>query len=131
MTTQQHETVNPLSLAAIAANAADSKKALGLKVLDVGNISSISDYFVFCTADNPVQIKAIANAIEEAMNQIGHSPIGKEKDQVGKWNVLDYGDIVVHIMHPQMSEYYGLEKFWNHATPIAREKWEQSLQLAS
>lgn len=110
-------------LAVIAANAAESKKALDTLVLETEKVSTIADYFVITTGETQAQIRAITEAILEAMRQAGIRPLKDERDKAGKWHLLDFGELVVHIMRKQERQFYQLENFWNHATFIAREDW--------
>ncbi len=118
-------------LASCAANAAESKKSVETRVMEVGKISSIADYFVFCVGESPAQLKAIATEVMHNLEEMGYEPIGQERDRVGQWFLIDYGEIVVHVMHPKMREFYNLETFWSHATPIVRDKWEHKIQKAA
>ncbi len=121
---------SPFDMASCAANAAESKKSVDTRVLEVGQISSISDYFVFCVGESPAQLKAITNEVIHKLDEMGCQPIGQERDAVGQWILIDYGDIVVHVMHPTTREFYNIEKFWNHASPVPRAKWELEIQKA-
>ena len=129
MTTHPYPT--PFEMAALVANAAESKKASNVNVLEVGKISSVSDYFVLCNGESPVQIKAIAEAIADTLEKFGQRPLGQERDRVGRWFLMDYGEVVVHIMHPQAREFYRLEDFWNHALPVERAQWLKEHRQAS
>lgn len=132
MTQAQRHTVEPFELAALAANLAESKKAVETLVLDTGKVSYLADYFVICSGDSPAQIRTIADTIEKAFRQLGQERIGFEKDQSYRWCLLDYGDIVIHVMHRQERQFYQLENFWNHANTISTEKWRDNhLQEAS
>ncbi len=129
--TNNHSSRTPFEFAACAANAAEAKKSAHTQILEVGKISSISDYFVFCIGESTTQIKAIATEIIEKLRDMGLDPIGQERDHTGQWILIDYGDIVVHVMHPKAREFYNLENFWSHATPIPQEKWEHQIQKAA
>lgn len=125
------KTLSPFDLAAIAANVAESKKASDVVMLETGKVSYLADYFVICSADSTVQIKAIADAIEHEMEKLGQQPVGRERDKSNKWHLLDYGDIVIHIMSRQDRQYYQLEQFWNHANLVDRTNWLQEARQAS
>lgn len=116
----------------LAANLAESKKSVDTLVLDTGKVSYLADYFVICSGESPAQIRTIADTIEKAFRQRGVERIGSESDNSCRWCLLDYGDIVVHVMHRQEREFYQLENFWNHANVVAPEQWlNQQLQEAS
>ena len=102
--------------AVIAARAADSKKATDIIVQFVGEIISVTDYFVIVTAANSRQVGAIIDAIEEAERlQAGIKPLHREETRDGSWELLDYGSVVVQVFQPETREYYRLEALWNDA----------------
>lgn len=132
MTHSPQENISAFELAVLAANLAESKKATNTLVLDTGKVSYLADYFVVCTGDNPAQIRTIADEIDKAFRKRGQVRIGTEMDKSYKWCLLDYGDVVVHIMHRQEREFYQLEHFWSHANAIDPDKWlNTGLQEAS
>ena len=93
----------------------DEKKGEAVKVLDLREVSAVSDYFVLCTAANARQAKAIGDAIHEALKGERVLPLSIEGQQPGTWILMDYLDVVVHIFQPQAREYYALETFWGDA----------------
>ena len=132
MTQSQKQHIEPFELAALAANLAESKKALDTLVLDTGKVSYLADYFVICSGESPAQIRTITDTIEKAFKRRGLERIGSESDQSSRWCLLDYGDVVIHVMHRNERQYYQLEKFWSHANVVAQEQWlDQGLQEAS
>jgi ribosome-associated protein len=62
---------------------------------------------------------------------MGIAPLGEEKDGNKRWNLLDYGDVVIHVMHPQERQFYQLEQFWNHANVVSQALWQQDARKAS
>ncbi len=101
-------------IALLAANAADEKKATDVLVLDVAEKLVITSYFVVATAANDRLARAIAEDVETALREKAHmKPIGREGEREGKWILLDFGDIVVHIFQPEEREFYRLEKLWS------------------
>ena len=94
---------------------ADDKKAENIVALDVSNITSLSEYFVVCSASNLIQVKAIADNIKE---NISENPWKTEGYENGKWIILDYVDIVVHIFFEEMRSYYDLERIWFDAKVV-------------
>jgi ribosome-associated protein len=132
LTQSQKQHIEPFELAALAANLAESKKALDTLVLDTGKVSYLADYFVICSGESPAQIRTITDTIEKAFKRRGLERIGSESDQSSRWCLLDYGDVVIHVMHRNERQYYQLEKFWSHANVVAQEQWlDQGLQEAS
>jgi ribosome-associated protein len=98
-----------------AAELAIDKKARDTVILELKDLSSIADYFVICSGENPAQIKAIAEAIDEYFSKKKIFPIGREGLTFARWVLIDYGDIVIHIFNDETRAYYALEKFWMDA----------------
>lgn len=132
MTQTPQENISAFDLAVLAANLAESKKASETLVLDTGKVSYLADYFVICSGDSPAQIRTIADEIDKAFRKRGQVRIGTELDKTYKWCLLDYGDVVIHVMHRNERQFYQLENFWSHANVVAPEKWvDIQLQEAS
>lgn len=93
----------------------EDKKAEDIVVLDLRDVSAISDYFVFCTAGNARQAQAVGDAIHESLKAERVFPLSIEGEQPGTWILMDYVDVVVHVFQPQAREYYALETFWGDA----------------
>lgn len=107
---------SPDELARLAAMAADDKKAKQVVVLDIRSISPFSDYFVICHGSSTPQVKAIVDNVEKQLQeQFGLQPNHREGLENGRWVLLDYGDIVVHVFHEQEREFYNLERLWGDA----------------
>ena len=107
---------DPREMAIIAARAADSKKATDIVVQHVGEIISVTEYFVIVTAANSRQVSAIVDEIEEQERTLAHvKPLHREETRDGSWELLDYGGIVVHVFQPETREFYRLEALWNDA----------------
>ncbi|MBX2861687.1 MAG: ribosome silencing factor [Vampirovibrio sp.] len=132
MTLQQLQTdLTPFEIATLAANTAESKKAIDTKVMETGKISSLSDYFVVCSADSKTQVKAVTDAILEKLEKQGQRPEHYERDENGLWFLLDYGDTVIHVMNGNARQFYQLEKYWSHANIVDRDVWYQEERQAS
>jgi ribosome-associated protein len=101
-----------LELATAAAAAAEDKLATDVVALDVSEQLVITDVFLLASAPNDRQVKAIVDAIEESLLQIGAKPVRREGTREGRWVLLDYVDIVVHVQHAEEREYYSLERLW-------------------
>ena len=122
--------VTPREMAIIAARAADKKKATDIVVQEVGDIISVTDYFVIVTAANSRQVSAIIDEIEEAERTQGNvKPLHREETRDGSWELLDYGSVVVHVFQPETREYYRLEALWNDA-PIMNLAEEAGIEDA-
>lgn len=101
-----------------AVQAAQSKKAEEIVILDIHAVSSFSDRFVICTGNNPRQVQAISDAIEMALKAEGVRPIGIEGYNAAEWILMDYGDFVIHIFVPETRKFYDLERLWKNAPRI-------------
>jgi ribosome-associated protein len=102
----------------IAADAAESKKAADIRVLDLTGITSFTDYFVICTGANTRQVQAIADEVTLRLKQQGELPISVEGYDQAEWVLADYGDFLVHIFSPKSREYYDLERLWRSAKTV-------------
>lgn len=101
------------------AQAADDRKGVDICLLNVVDVSYLADYFVVVTGFSNVQVRAIANSIEEKVEQQWHRlPLRVEGQMEGSWILMDYGDVIVHIFLPKEREFYGLEAFWGHAEQV-------------
>lgn len=105
-----------LELAQLAMSAAGDKKAEDIVALDVSQLLVVTEYFVIATGRTNIQVRAIADEVEEQLRAIGgEKPIGREGAGEDKWVLLDYGDLVVHVFQPEEREFYRLEKLWADA----------------
>lgn len=95
--------------------AAGEQKALDLVTLDLRGISLIADYFVICSGRSTVQVKAIAEHIEDFLENKGIRVLHREGKREGQWLLLDYGSVVVHVFREEERRYYGLERLWADA----------------
>jgi ribosome-associated protein len=102
----------------IAARAAEDKKALNLRILDLQGLASFTDYFVICSGSNPRQIQAIADEIERRLAQLGRKPLGIEGYEHAEWVLVDYGEFLVHIFSEAARAYYDLERLWRKAKEV-------------
>jgi ribosome-associated protein len=99
-------------LAVVAAQAAADKKAQDILLLDVSERLVITDCFVIASAPNERQVQAIVDNIEEKMLAIGTKPVRREGAREGRWVLLDFVDVVVHVQHSEERSFYGLERLW-------------------
>lgn len=112
-------TVDSLDLARIIVQAGEDRKAEDIALLNVEDVSYLADYFVLMTGFSKVQVRAIARAIQDNVEDLcGRSPLQIEGMSDGTWILLDYGDVIVHVFTPAEREYYSLEAFWGHAQRI-------------
>ena len=113
----------------IAARAADAKKAHDIVILDVGEIMGIVESFVITSAPNSRLVRAIVDEVErELFERTGDKPRAVEGLRDASWVLLDYGDLVVHVVLTETREYYDLERLWGD---VARVPWADSASAAS
>lgn len=105
-------------LALVAANAAADKKASDVIVLDVSEQLVITDCFVIASAPNERQVGAIVDSVEEKMRDAGTKPVRREGAREGRWVLLDFVDVVVHVQHAEERAFYGLERLWKDCPRI-------------
>lgn len=103
---------------AIAVEAARAKKAQDLVALDLRELDGVADLFFICSASSEVQVKAIAEAVEDKLRDAGLKPWHIEGREGRRWVLLDYVDLVVHVFHEQTREYYLLERLWGDARKV-------------
>ncbi len=121
------ETITSDKFACILARILDDKLAKNIAVLNISQVSSLADYFVICSADSTTQVKALTSNVKEKIkNFFQRFPNGEENDLKNRWNLLDYGDVVVHILQKEERETYAIEKFWNHAFRVEEEIWKEN-----
>lgn len=113
--------MNSTDMARLAAGAALDKKALNPLALDLRGISSVSEYFVIVTGTSDRHVQAVAENIIEAFRSIGVRTLGEEGFREGKWVLLDYGEIVVHVFLEPVREYYDIERLWIDAPRLDLE----------
>lgn len=102
----------------IAVQAAQSKKAEDIVVLDIGKVSSFTNTFVVCSGSNTRQNQAISDEIQTTLKQEGVRVAGIEGFQNAEWILMDYGDFIVHVLSPEARKYYDLERLWKNAPRI-------------
>jgi ribosome-associated protein len=108
-----------IALATTVAQAAADKLADDIVLIDVSERLAITDVFVVATGTNERQVEAIVEAVEEGARKVGHKPIRREGQRDGRWVLLDYGDVVVHIQHAEERIFYALERLWKDCPFIA------------
>lgn len=112
-------TAEAVRMAQVAALAADEKLATNVVVLDVSEQLVITDCFVIASAPNERQVNAIVDNVEEKLREAGHKPVRREGTREGRWVLLDYVEVVVHIQHSDERDFYGLERLWKDCPPVA------------
>ena len=107
-----------IAVAKSAALAADEKIAAEIVILDVSEHLQITDCFVIASAPNERHVNAIVDFVEEKLREEGHKPVRREGEREGRWVLLDYVDVVVHVFHGEERGYYSLEKLWKDCPQI-------------
>jgi ribosome-associated protein len=102
----------------VAVRAAEAKKATGLKVLNLTEVTSFADYFVICTGANSKQVQAIADEIGVQLKHAGELPNSMEGYSQAEWVLVDYGDLLIHVFSTKAREYYSLERLWRNARTV-------------
>lgn len=105
-------------IAELAVRALDSKKGKAIKALETGELTTLAEYFVLCTGTSNTQIKALADAVEEALSNAGEEPHHIEGHRDGTWVLMDYSVVVVHIFTEEAREFYDLERLWKDAKDV-------------
>ncbi len=121
-TTASHPTIQPgdsRALALAAADACDDRKAVDILLIRVDEVSSLADWFVICSGLSDVQVRAIARSVEDRLDvDAGRLPLRREGQSEGHWVLLDYGELIVHVLTPDERRYYDLEAFWGHGEKV-------------
>ena len=105
-------TDHAVELIVTAARAASDKLATQIVAFDVSEQLAITDAFLLASASNDRQVKAIVDEVEDKLREIGSKPIRREGERDGRWVLIDYGDVVVHVQHEEEREFYSLERLW-------------------
>lgn len=100
-----------------AVAALEDIKAFDIVILDVRKMSALFDYLVIASAESTRQARALANNVQEKLKAIGGKVYGVEGEQSGEWVLVDLGDVIVHVMQPEVRSYYNLEQLWGGEPP--------------
>lgn len=121
--TSSSSTIDSRTAAFLAANACESKKANSTVVLDVSKVTLLADYFVITGGESAAQIRAIVEAVDDALSSQGLKAKSIEGKTEGRWVLLDFGTVIVHVLQEKERNFYKIEQFWNHALIVDREEW--------
>ena len=105
-------------LARIAISALEDKKAEDVRVIDIGDVSVLADYFIIANGNNRTQVQAMADEVEQRLGGAGAEPKQIEGYQTGNWVLLDFGDVIIHIFDAQNRLFYDLERIWKDGRQI-------------
>ena len=107
--------MDSVRLAELAADACDDRKATDIRLIRVDEVSSLADWMVIAGGQTDVQVRAIAGSVEDRLEAAAERrPLRKEGISEGRWALLDYGELIVHVLQPGERGYYDLESFWSH-----------------
>lgn len=109
----------------IIKNALEDKKASDIEILDVSKQTSLGDYFIIASCQSSVQVRACVDEVEEKMLEAGFPAKHKEGYRGGSWILIDYGDIIVHVMQQEARDFYSIERLWDEAGTAFREESEE------
>jgi len=113
-----HPELDAREAALLCVRYALEKKAYDLVLLQVGELTSLADYFLICTGRSDRQVQAIAQGIEENLGKLGRKPVSVEGYEQGHWVLVDYGDVIAHIFYEPVREFYDLERLWARARRV-------------
>lgn len=111
-------------IAKLAYKALDDKKAEDIKVIEIGNITVIADYFIIANGTNSSQVQALVDNVMEELSKNGYEPKRVEGLRSASWILMDYGDVVVHVFSKEDRLFYDLERIWRDGKVISKEQLE-------
>ena len=118
------EDISSYKLACTIARVLDEKLGKDITILNISHVSSFADYFVLASGDVSTQVRALTEGVKLKLKDLfQRQPHRQENDLKNRWNLLDYGDVVVHVLHKEERETYAIEKFWNHSYRVTEEEW--------
>ncbi|HYA12969.1 MAG TPA: ribosome silencing factor [Syntrophales bacterium] len=109
------ESINGKERVLLCVNASIKKKAKDLTILNVKKFSSFADYFIICSGTSDRQVQAIAASVQEILKEYGILPLGVEGERLGKWILIDYEDVIIHVFYEPIREFYDIERLWSDA----------------
>lgn len=109
-------------LARLAITSLEDKKAEDVRVIDIGGVSVLADYFIIASGNNRAQVQAMADEVEQRLGRAGAVPRQIEGYQAGNWVLMDFGDVIIHIFDAQNRLFYDLERIWKDGTQIEPEQ---------
>lgn len=107
-----------IQLAKLAADAAHEKIAERVMAIDVSDQLPLTDVFVLASASSERQVGAIVDEVEDRLRDVGCKPLRREGQREGRWVLIDFGDIIVHVQHEEEREYYALERLWKDCPEV-------------
>lgn len=117
-TSTDAQTIDAQTLAGFVAGALDDLKGNDIVTLDVRSLSGFTDFMVIASGTSNRHVKSLAERAQERLRELGIKPIGIEGEQMGEWVLVDFGDVVVHVMLPEARKFYDLERLWHSASAV-------------
>ena len=109
-------------MARLAVEALEDKKAVDVRILDIGQISTLADYFIIASGNNRNQVQAMADNVDEVLAKAGYQVKQTEGYRNANWILLDYGDVVIHLFDEENRLFYDLERIWRDGVQIPVEE---------
>ena len=110
--------MNSLEMAHEVVKTLDAKKAVDIRALQTGNVTSVADYFIICTANSTTHIKTLSDEVQKVLEELGEKPLHVEGYRAGGWVLVDFGCVVVHLFLKEIREFYSLERLWGDAPEL-------------
>ena len=108
-------------IALSAAGVLQEKKGIGVKLLEVTEVTTLAEYFLICTGTSNTHVNTLCDAVEELMDKLGEPLLHREGHRSGTWVLLDFGSLVCHVFTDETRQFYDLERLWNDARPVPIE----------
>lgn len=108
-------------MARLAVEALEDKKAVDVRILDIGQISTLADYFIIASVNNRNQVQAMADNVDEVLAKAGYQAKQTEGYRNANWILLDYGDVVIHLFDEENRLFYDLERIWRDGEEIGKD----------
>ena len=113
------EEITSYKFACVVARFLEERIASDISILNISNVSSLADYFVIATGDSTPQVKALMEVTKDKVKTIfSRLPLRQENDMKNRWNLLDYGDVIIDIFDYESADFYDLERLWSDAPKI-------------